>query len=272
MFMLGASLLATPAMARDKTLYLGVEGGILWANDMKFDADGPQLDLEDVIQIDHKMGYDLAAIFGYDGGMVRAELEVAYKRASHDEYEFTFEDVEGQPVSETFDGDGSTRYVSVMTNLLLDLGNEDGLSFYAGPGAGFAWGKIDLDNAEDIGGDSIKDGGFAWQLIAGTRYAVSPNIDLGLKYRYFHPSKFTEEDEGTKLSGRFHSHSLLATLTYNFYTPPPPPPPPPPPLPPAPPAPPATQTCPDGSVVLATDACPAPPPPPPPPAPEPVRG
>ena len=30
---------------------------------------------------------------------------------------------------------------------------------------------------------------------------------------------------------------------------------------------PATQTCPDGSVILATDACPAPPPPPPPPPP-----
>jgi outer membrane immunogenic protein len=46
---------------------------------------------------------------------------------------------------------------------------------------------------------------------------------------------------------------------------------PPPPPPPAPVAP-ATQTCPDGSVILATDICPAPPvemaPPPPPPAPE----
>jgi iron complex outermembrane recepter protein len=46
------------------------------------------------------------------------------------------------------------------------------------------------------------------------------------------------------------------------YTPPPAPPP----------APPATQTCPDGSVILATDACPAPPPPPPPPPPAPERG
>jgi hypothetical protein len=42
--------------------------------------------------------------------------------------------------------------------------------------------------------------------------------------------------------------------------------------PPPPPAPPATQTCPDGSVILATDVCPAPPPPPPPPPPEPERG
>ena len=44
------------------------------------------------------------------------------------------------------------------------------------------------------------------------------------------------------------------------------------PPPPPPPPPPATQTCPDGSVILATDVCPAPPPPPPPPAPEPERG
>ncbi len=47
---------------------------------------------------------------------------------------------------------------------------------------------------------------------------------------------------------------------------PPPPPPPPPPAPA-----PATQTCPDGSVILATDMCPPPPPPPPPP-PMPERG
>ena len=47
----------------------------------------------------------------------------------------------------------------------------------------------------------------------------------------------------------------------------PPPPPPPPPAPP-----PATQTCADGSVILATEACPVPPPPPPPPPPAPERG
>jgi outer membrane receptor protein involved in Fe transport len=52
----------------------------------------------------------------------------------------------------------------------------------------------------------------------------------------------------------------------------PPPPPPAPPPPPPPPPPPATQTCADGSVILATEACPAPPPPPPPPPPAPERG
>jgi outer membrane receptor protein involved in Fe transport len=45
-----------------------------------------------------------------------------------------------------------------------------------------------------------------------------------------------------------------------------------PPPPPPPPPPPATQTCSDGSVILATEACPVPPPPPPPPPPAPERG
>ncbi|MEO6582584.1 MAG: hypothetical protein ABIN68_07255, partial [Sphingomicrobium sp.] len=65
---------------------------------------------------------------------------------------------------------------------------------------------------------------------------------------------------GLTLRGKFGA-SRAAPEPY--VAPPPPPPPPPPP---------ATQTCVDGSVILATDACPAPPPPPPPPAPEPERG
>jgi outer membrane autotransporter protein len=66
---------------------------------------------------------------------------------------------------------------------------------------------------------------------------------------------------GGKLGFRFGGARVVEAV------PPPPPPPPPPPAPP-----PATQTCPDGSVILATDACPVPPPAPPPPPPAPERG
>ena len=279
--LLAGSMIATPALARDKTLYLGIEGGVLWAKDVNLDlrTDSAQIgNQDDFVVIDHKMGYDVDAIFGYDGGMVRAELELGLKRASHDEYDFNFDPPgDGEILDETIDADGRTRYSSIMTNLLLDLGNEDGLSFYAGPGIGFAWGKYKIESS-DGPAFSFKDGGVALQGIAGVRYAVSPNIDVGLKYRYFRSSRVKhgfdedgEDFEGTELrGGRFKSHSLLATLTYNFASAPPPPPPPPPPLPPPPP--PATQTCPDGSVILTTDVCPLPPPPPPPPPPEPERG
>ena len=70
-----------------------------------------------------------------------------------------------------------------------------------------------------------------------------------------------------------YGRRFLAGFTYKFGAERAAPPPPPPALPPPPPPPaPATQTCPDGSVVLATDACPMPPPPPPPPPPAPERG
>ena len=65
---------------------------------------------------------------------------------------------------------------------------------------------------------------------------------------------------------------LGASYKFGGSTPPPPPPPPPAPPPPPPAPPPASQTCADGSVILATDACPVPPPPPPPPPPAPERG
>jgi iron complex outermembrane receptor protein len=83
------------------------------------------------------------------------------------------------------------------------------------------------------------------------------------------------DDPNSWLKYQVYGRRFLAGATYKFgqhEAPPPPPPPPAPPPPPPPPPPPATQTCPDGSVILATDTCPAPPPPPPPPAPAPERG
>ena len=62
-----------------------------------------------------------------------------------------------------------------MVNALADFGDQDGWSFYAGGGIGYASVEA-LDESE---------GALAWQLIAGARTAVSENVDLGLKYRYF---------------------------------------------------------------------------------------
>ena len=91
-----------------------------------------------------------------------------------------FVEGDGDVVSDSFDIDGSTSYTAIMANLLLDLGNEDGLSFYVGPGFGFAWGKFDLDDFDSDFDDDFKDGGVAWQIVAGARYALNPNVDLGV--------------------------------------------------------------------------------------------
>jgi opacity protein-like surface antigen len=259
------SAIATPAMARDGSPYVGIEAGALFARDLNFDLvyDDGEVIYDGVFGIDHKTGTDIDLIGGYDFGMFRLELELGRKRASHDEY--TFSDAE---VAGAVDGDGRTRVFSIMGNALADFGSDDGLGFYVGGGVGTAKTKLTF-NDTDVGQLSVKDSSLAWQLLAGVRYAVSPNVDVGLKYRYFRTKFDDNPGEGfDDISGKFRSHSLLASLIFNFgapaevIAPPPPPPEPAPYVEPAPAPAPATQTCPDGTVIAMDAVCPAPPPPP----------
>jgi OmpA-OmpF porin, OOP family len=259
---LAAVAIATPAAARDRSAYFGLEVGALKVSDTDVDFSG--LPATPDWEIDHKTGVDGDMIAGYDFGMFRAEAELGYKRSEHDEYE----DVAG-----SFDADGRSSVYSLMANAMVDVGQDEGVSFYAGAGIGYAQ-VIHRLNDGITNGDrfKIKDRGLAWQAIAGVRAVVSQYFDVGLKYRYFNASNVDDDDGTLDFDTDYKSHSLLVSLIHNFNSPLPPPPPPPVVVAPPPPPPPATQTCPDGSVILATDACPLPPPPPPPPPPEPERG
>ena len=258
-----ASAIAAPAMARDNTPYLGIEAGALFARDLDFDYFDGETSYNNFLVIDHKTGTDLDIVGGYDFGFIRAELELSRKRARHDQY--VFDDFEGG--TDTTDGDGHTRVISVMGNALADFGNQDRLSFYAGGGLGIAKTKISFDDGVDSG--RIRDSHLAWQLIAGVRYAINPAVDIGAKYRYFQ-TKLADKDilfTGDNADGRFRSHSILASLIFNFAAPAepayeaaPPPPAPEPVVEPAPAPAPQTMTCADGTVIAMDAVCPAPPP------------
>lgn len=278
-----AAAIATPAVAQDAGPYVGIEGGILFPKDTNIDASVTYVDplfpdvvYSDLIEVDYKQGYDIDAIAGYDFGAFRIEAELGYKRAKIDELQLDqdfiddYEDATGEIITDTdFDLSGRARVTSIMGNALADFGS-GGIRFYGG--AGFGRAKV------KVLGDS--DSAWAYQLIAGVGMPISQNIEVGLKYRYFRTGKldfsenFSDTDADVLFSNnsRFSSHSLLASLIFGFGAPaeapyiapvevaPPPP------------MAPATQTCMDGSVILATDMCPMAPPPPPPPAPAPERG
>ena len=321
-----AAVVAAPALARDGSVYGGIEGGIMFPRDQNADVlvdytttqsivtnpmvVGPSdATFNNAFGINYKRGIDADVILGYDFGMFRLEGELGYKRAGLKDFGVNNAFIAslnsalnrpsgvGDPgapglaalSNANFDVGGSVKVYSAMVNGLFDFGNQDGLSFYAGGGVGRARVKFagDRDNA------------WAFQGIAGVRYAVSRNVDIGLKYRYFQTGRLNLNEDPIAIAGnpdafvvgvtptvattnavlfsnyeqKFRSHSLLASLIFNFgggdeVLPPPPPPAP---MAPPPPPPPATQTCQDGSVILASDMCP-PPPPPAPPAPEPERG
>jgi len=253
--------LATPAAARDRSAYFGIEAGPMWVRDGSVTFEG-----EDSFDVDHKMGVDGDLIAGYDFGVVRAEAELGYKWAGHQEYSDS---------SESVDADGHSRAYSLMGNVLADFGDDARVNFYVGGGVGIASIRETFSIEDDTDQFSIKDSNLAWQIIAGVRAPVFRYFDVGLKYRYFNGGRINDDVDSEAISARrWRSHSLLASLIYNFNAPAAPPPPPPMVVepPPPPPPPPATQTCPDGTVILATEMCPAPPPPPPPPPPAPERG
>jgi len=265
-----STMLATPAVARDGAWYAGVEGGLMLVEDTQLDYADPTVDTRDGVTIDHKMGIDADVIGGYDFGRFRLEAEAGYKRAGVDKVAVTAETDLAGPTGGTLDGDGSLRVISAMGNALIDMGDEDRWSGFVGAGLGLA--RVKYDTLDVVARDRV----WAWQILAGIRTAVTPNLDVGLKYRFFNTRRLSFSNDDAVVpwelnGGKLRSHSILASLVYNFWTPAPPPPPVVEAAPPAPP-PPATQTCPDGSVILATDVCPQPPAPPPPPPPEPERG
>lgn len=272
-----AVAIATPAVAQDSGPYVGLEGGVLIPRDTDVDADVDFVDPLDpdfvqpgVFDLDYKPGFDVDLIAGYDLGMFRVEGELGYKSANVDEIQLDqnfiddYEDATGVDLSDVdFDLDGDVKVMSAMVNGLVDF-DVGGTAVYAGGGFGRAW--VDLFDDDDSA--------WAYQFIAGVRVPVSNSIDAGLKYRYFRTGKLnfsdnanlTDADVLLSSDSKFSSHSILASLIFNFgapqpasaYVPATAPPPPPAPVAPA------TQTCPDGTVILASEVCPVAPPPPPP--------
>jgi opacity protein-like surface antigen len=271
-----AAAIATPALAQSTGPYVGVEGGVLFPKDTHVGATVdytdpaiPNATFKNVGKVNHKTGFDVDAIGGYDFGMFRVEGELGYKRAKSDNFRLNpafvdaYEAATGVTLTDTtFDLNNHTSVLSGMLNGLVDF-DAGGVGIYGGAGVGRARVKLL--------GDS--DSAWAYQAIAGVRVPVTSNVDVGVKYRYFRTGKlnFKEDatltDAGVAFASSDHvsSHSLLASLFYNFGARAEAPPPVPAPVyspPPA--AAPATQVCPDGTTILATDTCAAPPPPPPP--------
>ena len=184
-----AAAIATPAIAKDNSGYVGVDGGVLFPKSQDINASvdftNPLVtDIADgdVGRIKFKKGYDVDLIGGYDFGMFRLEGELGYKRAKNKNarldsaFVTAFNTGAGTTLtSDDFDLGGHTSVLSGMVNALLDVGGNGGIGGYAGVGAGYA-------HVKEFG-DS--DNSFAWQLLAGVYAPVSNNIDVGLKYRYF---------------------------------------------------------------------------------------
>jgi OOP family OmpA-OmpF porin len=266
---LSSTLLATPAFARDGAWYVGGEFGASIVEDMDFDS----ATTDNLITVNSEYGYDGGLFVGYDLGAFRIEAEVSYKKADVSGFlNLTALPGEGPvfPGGRDFAG-GSTTALSFMLNGMLDFGDDDGIQGFVGGGVGMA--RVKMNNVRVFGNSAPflddSDSRLAWQLFAGVRQAISDNIDVTVKYRFFNvPDLRFVAQTGTTgavardVDSRYRSHSLLGGITFNFGAPPEPvPPPPPPPVidipppapPPAVPPPPPPPQCVGGPYVVFFD-------------------
>ena len=244
---LASTALATPALARNDTWYVGVEGGGMIVEDINFDITTPAgVRSTRAGNVDHDYGYDVGGNIGYDFGGFRVETEVSYRAASVQGYTGTTTTpafnaaglVVNAPAGIYNYAGGRTNVLSFMLNGMLDFGDDDAVQGFVGGGVGVARvkSKLGLNTRGNFLDDS--DTVFAYQAIAGVRAPLTDHIDASIKYRFFTADKVRLIDITNRaFDGRFRSHSLMGGLTYNFFTPAPPPPPPAPTPPPPPPEP-----------------------------------
>lgn len=260
-----AAIIAVPAQARDGQPYIGLEGGMTFPNDNQIDVNNVQ----DQIFINNDNGWEAGLVAGYDFGNFRLEAEGSYKQFDVKTLTST---VYGIPVRTGArvpgiynDLGGNIDIASGMLNALIDIGGNDGVGLSAGGGIGYA--LYDANLTADATGPGVvidKDGSLAYQAIAQLRVPLNERVDLGVKYRYFIIDKLNlVNSQGDRYRDNFETHSVLATLTFNFggraqpepVAPPPPrvAPPPPPPPPPAPPPPPPRAACNTGPFIVFFD-------------------
>ena len=257
---LASTALASPALARDDQWYVGVDGGAMIVEDLALDIGT----LNNAASVDTKNGYDFGSLVGYDFGGFRLESEVSYRKA--DVSGFTSQTPQATSGTSTallaggnYAATGGANALSFMVNGLLDFGDDDGLQGFVGGGVGVARVDVTATLAAPAFLDD-SDTGLAWQALAGIRAPLSDSWDVGVKYRFFNADKVGLVNRlGRAVDTRFRSHSVMASLVYNFGGAPAPvevaaPPPPPPYVaPPAPPPPPPAPVCNTGPYIVFFD-------------------
>ena len=232
---MASTALASPALARDNSWYIGAEFGPMLAEDLDLavrDADGNEIS---IVSLDTDYGFDGGGYVGYDFGAFRLEAEASYRDASVDNISVGQGGLTWGGGNIAAAGDypaaGGIDSLSFMLNGLFDFGSDDGLQFYAGAGIGVARTSVE-GRVVQTGPASIDDSSsdIAWQLLAGINAPLTDNVDVGLRYRMFTAEDVELVDLGGRsLDEKWRTHSIMGTLTYNFGAPTPPPPPPPPP-------------------------------------------
>jgi OOP family OmpA-OmpF porin len=184
-------------------IYLGLGGGANFARDA--DVSGGGINTE--AQFD--TGWAALGTVGYGfGNGLRLEFELGYR------------DNDIDSVSGVANAGGSVNVWSGMINALYDIPTGWPITPYVGLGAGYARVKADSVNVSGTAIMDDSDSVFAYQGILGAAYSLTPNLKLGLDYRYFATldPEFTT-NTGVTVDSEYAAHTVLVALRWEFGAP-----------------------------------------------------
>ena len=185
-------LSVTPAAkaAEAGPFYVGIFGGYVMPDDAKIEGPGGSVDLS----------LDNSWALGFKGGYI---IPQAKWLAVELEYAYLAEQDVDQPGAS---GSNFSAH-NLMANLLLRY-PEGKIHPYIGFGIGWSWGTF-----HDPGQD-FDDNAFAWQILAGVNFEISPSWSADIGYKYF-TSKY-EPFDNTSVDATVKNHMFLIGVNYHF--------------------------------------------------------
>jgi outer membrane protein OmpA-like peptidoglycan-associated protein len=154
-------------------------------------------------------GYVGTLDFGYGlGNGLRLEVEPGYRNNTVDR-------VNGAPA------DSRIQSATFMGNVLYDFYQVQTpwipLTPHVGAGIGYAhvWDRSTSPSGNNVSGDTNR---FAYQVIGGLDYSLTPHQKVGVDYRYMviHDASFPTVAGGSAHAGDLDNHTFLATYRYEF--------------------------------------------------------
>ncbi len=172
------------------------------------DATSTDIFNNDIVKFDN--GWNIGGAIGYDFGVFRTELEVAYRNNNLDSVQVLNIDL---PFS------GSFSSTSFLVNGLIDIENKSSFTPYFGVGIGFAKLYVNDTKNEITNIISVNDSTtvFAYKLTTGSAFKMSENIDITLDYAFLGTTEpGFETVNGFKFKSEYHSHNINAGIRYYF--------------------------------------------------------
>lgn len=198
-----------------KGVYVGIGGGLNFLNDTDFNILGAvnvDNEYDSGVMFGGFVGYDFGRVWSFGG--IRAEGQLSYHDNDVDVHSVAA--LGGNQPGST--GDASA--IAFMANVYHDFLPDNRFRPYIGAGIGLA-----IVDFSDFGIAAIPsvldddDTAFAWQLIAGASYDITPNVIFGVEYRYFSADAELTSTAGTGAITSdidYDSHIIMGRLSYRF--------------------------------------------------------